>query len=155
MKADADSAHVPVPPPLMALVATLMGVGLQFLRTVHFISGLARWLVGGVLLGIGIGTILRCAWMFRKAQTAIEPWKTTTFIVQSGPYRWSRNPIYVSFLVVGIGIAFLTDNLWIALMQVFLMVVIRKVVIQREERYLEGKFGDSYRAYKNQVRRWL
>lgn len=155
IKVDADSAHVPVPPPLIALAATLAGVGLQFLHPLRFISGSARWIAGGAILSLGVGTILYCAGMFRRAQTAIEPWKTTSHIVKSGPYRRSRNPIYLSFVVIGIGLAILADNLWIALMQLPLVAVITQVVIRREERYLESKFGDSYRVYKSQVRRWI
>jgi protein-S-isoprenylcysteine O-methyltransferase Ste14 len=155
MKIDQDSPRVRIPPPLLLLTSILIGVGLQLLYPIHLVSGLGRWLLGGLMLGLGVGTILFCAGKFRRAHTAIEPWKTSSQIITSGPYRWSRNPIYLSFTVVGAGIAILLNNLWIVLTQLPLVLVITQVVIRKEERYLEEKFGDSYRAYKSRVRRWI
>src|SRR5688500_9314591 len=102
MKADADSAHVPVPPPLLLLASILIGVVLHFLFPLPFVSGSTRWLPGAALLCLGIGTIVWCAAMFRRADTAIQPWRTTSSVVRAGPYRWSRNPIYLSFVLVGL-----------------------------------------------------
>lgn len=154
MKTDADSAHVPIPPPLLLLISILIGVGLHYLYPLNFVSESFKW-VGGILVVLSIGTILYCATMFKKAHTAIEPWKTTSSILIRGPYRWSRNPIYLCFIIIGVGIAIFLNNLWIALMMIPLIVVINKVVIQREEKYLESKFTDSYLDYKNNVRRWI
>src|SRR5687768_2535127 len=81
MKSDTDSAHVPIPPPVMLLTSILAGVGLNALLPLPFISGTARWFLGAIFLAFGLGTIITCAWMFKKAHTAIEPWKTTSHIV--------------------------------------------------------------------------
>lgn len=153
MKTDKDSAHVPIPPPIILLIFILIGVGLHYLYPLHFVPGAFKW-AGGILVGLSIGTILYCATMFKKAHTAIEPWKTTSSIIVKGPYRWSRNPIYLCFIISGFGAAIFLNNLWIALMMIPLVAVINKVVIQREERYLEGKFT-NYLEYKQRVRRWI
>ena len=79
----------------------------------------------------------------------------TTTIVESGPYRFTRNPIYLGMLLGLIGLAIVFDNLWLLLMLVPFALVIRYGVVAREEAYLERKFGDAYRRYCARVRRWL
>jgi protein-S-isoprenylcysteine O-methyltransferase Ste14 len=155
MNADQDSAHVRIPPPFYLLTSILLGIGLQMLLPIYFVPQAVRWTLGPLLIGGGIGIIAYCAWMFRKAQTAIEPWKTTSQIVRAGPYRFSRNPIYLSFLILGIGASFGANSLWILLLQVPLIATLNHFVIRKEERYLEQKFGSDYLAYKKQIGRWL
>ena len=79
----------------------------------------------------------------------------TTTIVESGPYRFTRNPIYLGMILGLIGLAIAFDNLWLLVMLVPFALVIRNGVVAREEAYLERKFGDVYRAYRSRVRRWL
>ena len=79
----------------------------------------------------------------------------STAIVQSGPYRFSRNPIYVSFVLLVLGLSFWLDNLWLLVMLLPAICVISLVVIPREERFLERNFPDQYSGYKGTVRRWL
>ena len=79
----------------------------------------------------------------------------TTTIVESGPYRFTRNPIYLGVFLGLIGLAIAFDNLWLLLMLVPFALVIRFGVVAREEAYLERKFGDDYRGYRSRVRRWL
>jgi protein-S-isoprenylcysteine O-methyltransferase Ste14 len=81
--------------------------------------------------------------------------RPTTAIVERGPYRFTRNPIYMGMFggLIGLGIAF--DNLWLPLMLVPFALVIRYGVVAREEAYLERKFGDAYRQYRARVRRWV
>src|SRR5262245_12473911 len=79
----------------------------------------------------------------------------TTAIVESGPYRFTRNPIYLGQFLGLIGLAIAFDNLWLLIMLVPFALVIRYGVVAREEAYLERKFGDVYRGYRSRVRRWL
>jgi len=152
---DKDSARVPVPPPLLLLVSLLIGVGIEIFVPLPWVSGGLRWGLGAGLVAAGVAVVLICARGFKSQKTAIEPWKTTSKIVMSGPYQWSRNPIYLSFLVIGLGVSALVNSLWVARMLVPLVLVLTKAVIEREERYLATKFGESYRAYQRRVRRWL
>lgn len=96
------------------------------------------------------------AWALRRAGTTISVDRPTTAIVASGPYRYSRNPLYVALtlLYLGLGAAAL-NTLWALVLLPPLLVVIQRGVIEREERYLERKFGEEYRRYKRRVRRWL
>ena len=79
----------------------------------------------------------------------------TTTIVESGPYRFTRNPIYLGMFLGLIGLAIAFDNLWLLVTLVPFALVIRYGVVAREEAYLERKFGDVYRDYRSRVRRWL
>jgi len=80
---------------------------------------------------------------------------SSTTIVASGPYRFTRNPIYLGMLLGRIGLAIAFDNLWLLMMLVPFALVIRYGVVAREEAYLERKFGDVYRGCRSRVRRWL
>ena len=91
----------------------------------------------------------------RGAGTRVETVEPTTAIVTSGPYRYTRNPIYIGMFVALIGLAIGFDSLWIAIALVPFYLVIRYGVIAREESYLDRKFGDVYRNYKSRVGRWL
>lgn len=90
-----------------------------------------------------------------RARTPLDPRKPTTAIVTAGAFRFSRNPIYLSLLLLYLGIASLINALWIFLLALPLVVVLQRGVVEREERYLERKFGDEYMVYKNRVRRWM
>ncbi len=73
----------------------------------------------------------------------------------SGPYRFTRNPIYLGMTIIFTGIAIAADSIWVLALLVPVLVIMNIGVIMREERYLEGKFGEDYRQYKASVRRWL
>jgi protein-S-isoprenylcysteine O-methyltransferase Ste14 len=90
-----------------------------------------------------------------RAHTPVDPLKPTTALVTEGPFRYSRNPIYLALTLLYLGVALLINALWILLLVVPVLVVICYGVIAREEAYLARKFGDAYRQYTAQVRRWL
>lgn len=123
-----------------------MGFGL----TTEVRRGLALALIlGGLMLdGMGAGT-------FRRFGTAVEPWKPSTVLATEGPYRFSRNPIYVGFAITYAGLAIAMDAPVALLMLVPCLLFVDRFVVQREEVYLATKFGAEYQAYRNRVRRWL
>ncbi len=92
---------------------------------------------------------------FRRHNTSVKPHEPSTALITRGPYRYSRNPIYLALglLYAGIGIA--ADSPWTLALLVPALVVMHYGVIIREERYLERKFADAYRRYKSTTRRWL
>jgi protein-S-isoprenylcysteine O-methyltransferase Ste14 len=92
---------------------------------------------------------------FRAAGTSVRGTKPTTAIVRTGPYRFSRNPIYLSFILLLIGLAVWPDDLWLLLTLIPATAFIALVVIRREERFLEARFQQQYSTYKLTVRRWL
>lgn len=155
MKIDQDSAKVKLPPPLVALAAILIGELLTWILPVAIIPEGLRFPLGLLFVVGGIALFLYCATRFKKAGTGIPPWTTTTKIITSGVYQYSRNPIYVAFGMVVLGIAFAVNSLWMALMLVPFVIIINKTAIEKEEKYLEEKFKEEYLTYKQKVRRWL
>jgi protein-S-isoprenylcysteine O-methyltransferase Ste14 len=91
----------------------------------------------------------------RRAGTPILPGRTTTALVVRGPYRFSRNPLYVGLTLLYLAIACGLGMLWPILLLPLVLVAMHWLVIVPEERYLEAKFGDEYRAYRARVRRWV
>jgi protein-S-isoprenylcysteine O-methyltransferase Ste14 len=92
---------------------------------------------------------------FRRAGTSVQGSKRSTTIVRTGPYGFSRNPIYVSFILLVLGLSVWLNNLWLLLTLVPAVGLMAAVVIPREERFLERNFPDQYASYKSTVRRWL
>ncbi len=144
-----------VHPPIVALmfivIAYLLGrfiplpfVAPMFLRNI----GLTLTFVGFLL---GIGAFIE----FRKALTTLDPHGSVKQLVTSGIYRFTRNPIYLGFLLMVIGLPLHSGVYWGIIMAPFYMMTMTRLVIDREEVYLERKFGKTYASYKSRVRRWL
>jgi len=114
-----------------------------------------RGALSAALIALGVGLILYCASQFKRAHTCIEPWRPTSCIIANGPYRYSRNPIYLGFIVAGAGIGLAVNSYWMLASLLAFVLIANKFVIEREEEYLEGKFGESYSNYRRETRRWL
>ncbi len=110
---------------------------------------------GTVLIWLSGLIFLSSAIFMWRARTHMNPLLPTTALVTAGPYQFSRNPMSVALVVLYIGLALRLDTVWPLLLLPPLMIVFHYGVIQREERYLEGKFGDVYNAYRASVRRWI
>jgi protein-S-isoprenylcysteine O-methyltransferase Ste14 len=143
------------PPPVLYLAALGIGLVLRLSFPVRVLPQAVARLVGGIacLLFAALGGTGLLA--LRRAGTSQNPRRPTTALVISGPFRISRNPLYLSLLCLYAGIALFLNSLWLLLLAVPLIAVLRLGVIGPEERYLERKFGDEYRQYRAQVRRWL
>ena len=114
-----------------------------------------RYLAGAVLAAGGFVMIAMGMRRFLAAGTNIPPTLPTTALVVDGIYRRTRNPLYLGTTLVYLGLSVAAGSLWAIGLVVPLMWVINVGVVEREERYLERKFGDAYRAYKARVRRWI
>lgn len=150
-----DTAGVIAPPPLIFLAGLGIGFGLEALLPGGSLPGLVQWALGGLALVSGLALLATFQLSFDREGTAVEPWKPTTAIVSSGPYRLTRNPAYLGMALVYVGIAFLADAPWVLVPLPLVLVAIHNGVILREERYLERKFGSEYLDYKQRVRRWV
>jgi protein-S-isoprenylcysteine O-methyltransferase Ste14 len=150
-----DSPRVIAPPPLLFLGPLLLALGVEQLRPWPFLPTLVARLVGAALVAAGSAFAVPALFAFRRAGTNAEPWKPTTAFVVRGPYKITRNPMYVGMVLVTAGIAALANSVWPLLALPVSVALVRWGVIAREERYLEQKFGEEYRAYKARVRRWL
>ena len=142
-------------PPQVYLVAILGGLGLDFVWPLRWLpAGVGVWL--GVPLVIGaLALFLASTRRFKAAGTPVPGNEPTSTIVRSGPYRFSRNPIYLAFSLLVLGIACGRNSVWLLGTLVAAMCLMSFVVIPREERYLERRFGAEYNEYKSRVRRWL
>jgi len=112
-------------------------------------------IVSWALMIVGLTLLLWALLNLALRKTAIMTFNSTTTLVIDGPYRFSRNPIYIAMNIIQPAFAFMFENLWILLLLPPVMVFVRYGVIAREEKYLERKFGDVYLGYKNRVPRWL
>lgn len=146
---------VRVPPPVIFLVSLLVGCGIDSSWLYGDGVGPAAFAAGGGLFLAGLALIVWGAVVQRRAGTNIEPWKPTTQIVVSGPYRLTRNPMYLGMAVSNIGLAVAAGSIAALGTLLVCKMMIDRLVIDREEAYLEATFGDAYRAYKSRVRRWL
>jgi len=106
-----------------------------------------------LLLGVALFVWARAT--FRRHMTALMPWTRTTTLVTDGPYGFSRNPIYLSFVLVYLGLSFIFNSTYVLIMLVVVMVLFDRLQIPREESYLRGLFGDEFDSYAAKVRRWL
>ena len=156
MAKTADRPNVVIPPPISWVLAVLAGLVAAWLYPLQFdpTSTPRAWAGGGVF-ALGIALAIWAIITIREAGTQFDVYKPTTAIVENGPYRFTRNPIYFSMFLGQTGIAIGFDNLWVLAMLMSFYLVIRHGVVAREEAYLEGKFGATYRSYKSRVRRWL
>lgn len=149
-----DHPDLPVKPPLVFLFATVVGLGLHRLAPMRAVP--EGWAVSGfVLVGAAAVLLSWSLWQFRKHETSVRPWKPTRVILQRGPFAFSRNPIYLSFALLQLGIGVGADRLAVVLMLVPAVLATHVIIIAREEAYLERKFGPEYVGYKARVRRWV
>jgi protein-S-isoprenylcysteine O-methyltransferase Ste14 len=111
--------------------------------------------LGASLVVVAIALFSYSIARFRAAGTPVPARKATTAIVRTGPYRFSRNPIYLAFSLFQLGIAIWVNSLWLLATLVGAIALMHYVVIPREEQYLERRFGAEYLDYKTSVRRWL
>lgn len=153
-----DTADIPIPPPLIYFFPFLVGVlfhhtigGDTITETARTAARIAGWAL--VAMGVAINA---SAWVaFLRAKTPVIPTSPTTTIVTNGPYRFSRNPLYLSLALIYAGLPLLFGYLWpLAFLPLVLFLIVR-LVIEREERYLERKFGADYTLYRDAVRRWI
>lgn len=150
-----DKAGVIALPPLIYGTALVIGLVLHFVFPMRFLPQTpARWF-GVLLILISIPIGVSAVRALARAKTTFDTRKPTTAVVTDGAFRYSRNPMYLSMTLLYVGIAFLVNSPWILLLVLPLVVVIQWGVVEREERYLERKFGEEYLRYKANVRRWI
>jgi protein-S-isoprenylcysteine O-methyltransferase Ste14 len=144
-----------VRPPLVYLVSIALGLVLHFVWPIPLLPRGVRPLFGGLLVLLAIGLFVFAVRTFRTAGTPVPGNRPTTTIVRTGPYRFSRNPIYLAFSLLQLGIALWVNSLWLAVTLVAAVALMSLVVIPKEERYLERRFPSEYPLYRASVRRWL
>ena len=150
-----DASGVRFPPPLIYVGGFVIGYLLDRAVPLTLTSWPLGEPLGWALVAVGVALMGSAVMTFRRAGTSLNPAKPTTRVVVHGPYRFTRNPMYVGWVIVYLGCVLLTNTVWPLVSLPVVLVLISRAVIAKEERYLEAKFGDAYRAYKARVRRWL
>ncbi|WP_165848397.1 methyltransferase family protein [Mesorhizobium delmotii] len=153
---DSGTAGVIARPPLLFLAAFLIGFVLDRLLRLPFPrNDLVTWITGGSLIVIGFALFAAGIRNFMRAETPVPTNEPTRVLVTTGIHGWTRNPIYLGMFLIYGGIGVAAQNIWILVLTLPLAILIRYGVVAREEAYLERRFGDAYRDYKQSVRRWL
>jgi protein-S-isoprenylcysteine O-methyltransferase Ste14 len=147
-----DIPGIVAPPPLVFLAGLILGYGLERVWTLPAPRvpelGIALVVCGIALMGWGIAT-------FKKIGTDYKPYRPSTRLITSGPFRFTRNPLYLSMCLIYLGIALRMGSYWPYLLLVPVLLVMQYGVVLREEAYLERKFGEDYRRLKQTVPRWI
>ena len=154
-----DAAAVRVFPPAIPLATVLIGVGLDYLwplRAPFMLEAPERYWIGGAIivaaiLGLGLWSVV----LMRRSGQSENPFKPTTQIIRGGPFRITRNPMYLQMVIACIGFAVALMNVWILILTPVCAWLLQRLAIAPEEEYLERKFGEAYLDYKRRVRRWI
>jgi protein-S-isoprenylcysteine O-methyltransferase Ste14 len=151
-----DNPQVIIRPPLAWGLAIVAGFALDWLAPLPFLpTGWPARLLGTAVFAVALTLFAWAIATITQAGSNVPTSRPVTAIVDSGPYRFTRNPIYLAMALGLTGLAIAFGDLWLLTMLVPFALVIRYGVIAREEAYLERKFGDVYGAYRARVRRWL
>lgn len=150
-----DHPNVIALPPLIFLTFILIGAGLHYVWPISILSGsTAKWL-GRAIISLSIAVAMLTLREFRRWKTSFRTDRSAIRLIQTGPFGYTRNPFYLAASGGHLGIALYVNSIWLLVVLLPTLVVITKGVIEREERYLERKFGSAYLTYKQSVRRWL
>jgi protein-S-isoprenylcysteine O-methyltransferase Ste14 len=154
---DLPPARIPWPPILIGAVL-LAGVALDHVSggaLTSLVSFPGAAALGGAIVAVALASDLWCAVTLARLRTTILPHRAASSLATGGPYRWSRNPIYVSHVAVVFGLALLIGSPFGALLAPLLAFGLQRLSIEPEERHLLSKFGGDYQAYMARTRRWL
>ena len=150
-----DDPGVVAPPPLIYACALTAGLLANRRYRIPFLPRALAGTLGPALVACGLAVGILGFREMRRAETSPDPYKPTTAIVSEGPFRFTRNPLYLSMTLIYCGISTLSNALPAALLLPFAQAVMRRGVIESEEHYLERTFGDEYLEYKERVPRWI
>ena len=150
-----DNPGVIAPPPLIYAGPLAVGLLLNLKFPMRFLPRKVAAILGVTLIGASVGLVSRAFQRMRRAGTNVNPTEPATVLVMEGPFKFTRNPLYLSLTLFYAGVATLVNALWAMLLLPIVLFVVNREVIEREERYLERKFGEQYMKYKGRVRRWI
>ena len=151
----ADNPRVRVPPPLFYALALLLGFWLDRWWPLPVGDGLFIKVLATTLCVASVALGASSIGMFRRSRTSIVPMRPASALVAAGPYRFTRNPMYVAFAVLTVALGLFLNTIWPLLLLVPVLFVVQQFVILREDEYLKRRFGADYLAYMQRVRRWF
>jgi protein-S-isoprenylcysteine O-methyltransferase Ste14 len=150
-------ADVRFPPPLVFLAAILLGVVAQAGVTAPSlpVDRAIRLATGFLLILLGLGFGLPARVHFGRTGQHPAPWRPSPELILAGPYRLTRNPMYLGMSLIELGVGVAANNLWILVLTLPALLVVHRTAVLPEERYLASRFGEPYTAYCAGVRRYL
>jgi protein-S-isoprenylcysteine O-methyltransferase Ste14 len=154
---DKDHAHVVAPPPVIFGIVLVAGwlLNMRYPLGIMNDPGALFKTIGNLLFVISGVIMVSTTLLMASKKTALRPDRKTTTIVTSGFFRYSRNPLYLSLVLIFLGIALHGNSLWLLILLPVLLLALERGVILHEERYLARVFGREYLQYKDNVRRWI
>jgi len=155
MDLQTDHPDVVIFPPLIPASVLIVMLLLHWFWPLQIAMTRVAFALGAILCVLGIGCVVWGGITLAKARTNVSPLRPTTALVTDGPFRFTRNPLYVGGSALLLGVSFLIGTWWGVILLLPAMFVLHYGVILREEDYLEQKFGDSYATFKRSVRRYL
>ncbi len=150
-----DTSGPIVRPPIAYAGSLLSGLVLDRIWPLALPSSAVQEGAGALLVVASIALFARSVGEFRKFKTPVPSTRPSTVVVRTGPYRFSRNPIYLAFTLLQLGIGLWAGNGWLLVLLIPTLVLMSRGVIDREEQYMTQKFGGEYLRYRRSVRRWL
>lgn len=150
-----DNPGVIAPPPLIYAGPLALALLLNLKFPMRFLPRKVAPIFGLTLVGASVTLVSRAFQRMRRAGTNVDPTEPAIVLVTDGPFKYTRNPLYLSLTLFYAGVAALVNTLWAMILLPFVLFVMNRGVIAREERYLERKFGKQYIQYKARVRRWI
>jgi protein-S-isoprenylcysteine O-methyltransferase Ste14 len=150
-----DKPGVIAPPPIIYIATFLVSLLLQTRKPLPFLPSPLRNVLGASFIGTAATIIFFAFREMRRVGTNVNPELPATALATRGPFQFTRNPLYLSLALIYTGLATLANTLWAFFLLPVLLFIMQRGVIEREERYLERKFGNRYTEYKAHVRRWL
>jgi len=151
-----ETSGIIAPPPLIYVAGLVAGWLLErrWPSPVGLMEPAAFW-IGWALIAVGLAIFVWALVALHRVRTSVNPYTPTAAIASTGPYTLSRNPIYLADVVIYLGVCALLNTPWPLLFLPPVIWIMTKGVIEREERYLENRFGNLYTVYRSRVRRWL
>lgn len=150
-----DHADVRIPPPLIYVAGFVLGLVLERFLPVSVLPKIPSRVAAVLCIAVGATIAVWSVGLFHRERTSFVPIKPVTTLVIYGPYHFTRNPMYLGLVCIYAGLALWFEAFWALILLPVVVVLIQQYVIIREEQYLERKFGDEYRRYKANVRRWI
>lgn len=144
-------------PPIITALAVLVGWIAQKIEYLDWIAAVSQsfWLLGLLMVVLALSIVAWAFVTFKNINTTIMPNKAASHLATNGPFRWSRNPIYVADIILISGIALATGNPWMLITAAVAIFAIEEFAIKREEVHLKAKFGQDWAEYSRKVRRWV
>ena len=149
-----DSLNIPIKPPMIYFLSIVSGLIIQWLLPIKLLPTITV-LLGLFLIPVALTLLIWGDRLFKAADTAVNHDIPPTTLITTGIYQYTRNPMYLGFTLLQIGIALALNNFWLLCTLLPTLVIMTYTVIHREEAFLEAEFGKAYLDYKAQVRRWL